>query len=324
MSNIPLHFTPAKRESCKAAIVIEGLSGWGKTGLALIIAYTLADQNWNKTFLIDTESRSALLTEGTASNLQIPFGAFQHGDLSTDIGFAPSNYLAYRKLAVQQGALAVIQDSISHAWNYKGGVLDLVTQAKAGSARYAKDSYAAWGDETVVVAKNQLLELIRDSKVHVISTVRLKERFEYAADADGKSKLISLGDTQIQQADLKYEPDLVLHMLRPGENKAGHIVHPRVLVIKSRYDIFQKDAEYDITPTLLEQLRAYLAEGVDPAVLLEQQRLEWVEAVTLYLDEHPNARPIWTVLKADMGHGETKLSDLPLVILKAAYIKLTS
>jgi len=324
MSNIPLNFKPAKRESCKAAIVIQGLSGWGKTGLALIMAYTLANKDWTKTFLIDTESRSALLAEGIPSNLDIPFGEFLHGDMSSDIGYAPANYLAYRKLAVAQGALAVIQDSISHAWNYKGGVLDLVTQAKAGSARYAKDSYAAWGDETVVVAKNQLLELIRDSKTHVISTVRLKERFEYGTDADGKSKLVSLGDTQIQQADLKYEPDLVLHMVRPGENRDGVIVHPRVLVIKSRYAIFQKDAEYDITPTILEQLRVYLAEGVDPALLLEQQRLEWIEAVTVYLDEHPAARPIWTVLKADMGHSETKLGDLPLTMLKAAYIKLTS
>lgn len=318
-------FKPAKREACKAAIVIQGLSGSGKSGLALTIAYTLSERDWSKVFHIDTENKSALLFEGILSDLDISFGQFQHGAMDPVVGFAPSVYVTYRNAAVQQGALAVIEDSISHAWSYKGGVLDLVTQAKAGSARYAKDSYAAWGDETVVKEKNELLELIRDSNVHVISTVRVKERFEYGTDeATGRSKLVSLGEQQIQQSELKYEADLVLNMISPGRNTNKIIAHPRVLVIKSRYAIFEKDVEYDITPALLEQLRVYLAEGVDPAVLLDQQRMEYVNAVKDYLDAHTSAVAIWKILKTDAGYGAISLDDMPLNIIRALYIKLTS
>jgi hypothetical protein len=324
MAVVP-QFQKAKRESCKASIMIEGLPGSGKSGLALCIGYALSNRDWSKVFHIDTENDSALLFEGILADNGEPFGEFMHGVLDADIGFAPSNFLAYRKAAVQQGALTVIEDSISHAWSYKGGVLDLVSIAKAGSARYAKDSYAAWGDESVVKEKNELLELIRSSKCHVITTVRVKERFEYGTDAaTGKSQLISMGEQQIQQADLKYEPDLVLQMITPGSNKGGVVIHPRAIVVKTRYAIFNKGEAYDFTPALLEQLRAYLAEGVDPLVLLEMQRVEYANAVKSYLDAHSGAVTIWKVLKQDAGYGETKLDDMPLDVLKALYIKITS
>lgn len=321
---IVANFKPAKREACKASIIIEGLPGKGKSGLALLMAHALADNNWDQVFHIDTENNSALLFEGLPSSSELTFGQFQHGSLTPDVGFAPSNYLAYRAQAVGLGALAVIEDSISHAWSYKGGVLDIVTQVKASSARYAKDSYAAWGDENVVREKNELLDLIRDSQVHVICTVRVKERFEYGSDENGKSKLISLGEQQIQQADLKYEPDLVLHMVHPGRNKGGVLVYPRAVVVKSRYAIFDEGEEYDFSPALLEQLRSYLAEGIDPAVLLEQQRTDYIAAVREYLDAHPNAAPIWKVMKNDAGFGDIKLDDMPLATLKALYVKITS
>lgn len=41
-----------------------------------------------------------------------------------------SNYLAFRESAIDAGAEVVIEDSITHAWMYKGGVLDLLADAK--------------------------------------------------------------------------------------------------------------------------------------------------------------------------------------------------
>ena len=318
-------FKQAKRAACKASIMLEGLPGSGKTGLALRIAEALEGNDYNRIFLIDTESNSALLFEGLLSDGGSKFGQFMHAPLDSDLGFSPTNYLLLRRAAIEAGAGTVIMDSISHAWNYKGGVLDLVTVAKSTNSRYAKDSYAAWGDENVAREKNLLLELIRSVHCHNITTVRVKERFEYSVDAvTGKNTLVSLGEQQLQQADLKYEPDLVLHLLSPGENKGGVVVHPRAVVIKSRYAIFTKGEEYDITPALLEQLRVYLAEGVDPEELLEAQRLDYVQAVTSYLDANKGAVAIWKVLKDDAGYKDTKLVDMPLQALKALLIKITS
>lgn len=314
-------FQDAKREACKASIMIEGLPGKGKTGLALDIAYALSG-NWQKVFMVDTENESAKLFEGLMSAQGLKFDPWKHGSLSADVGYSPGNYLAYRAEAVRQGAEVCIFDSVSHAWSYKGGVLDMVSQAKANNLRYAKDNYAAWGDENVVREKNDLLELIR-GPLHMITTVRVKERFEYSSDADGKTKLVSMGEQQIQQADLKYEPDLVLHMIRPGKNREM-LVYPRAFVIKSRYAILEEGIEYDFTPTLLAQLRDYLAEGVDPNVLLEAQRAEYAEAVKNLLDAQPRYLPIWKVLKQDAGFKDTKLEEIPLHELRTLYVKLTS
>jgi hypothetical protein len=231
MAFIP-KFEEAQRVQCKASIMIEGLTGKGKSGLALIIGKGLAG-NWEEVFDVDTENKSANLFAGINSSTGGTFGKFKVGQLTADVGYKPTNYLAYREAAKKAGAKVVIEDSISHAWMYKGGVLDLVNEAARKTSK--NDKYGAWRDETVSSEKQMLLELIRDPEVHVITTVRVKEGYDYV-DEDGKRTLKSVGLQQIQQDDLKYEPDLVLRMVSPGSAKH----HPVASVIKSRYAIFSE------------------------------------------------------------------------------------
>ena len=317
-------FEEAQRLQCKASIMIEGLPGKGKTGLALLIGYYLAGEDWKKVFHIDTENKSANLFVDIPASDGLKFGRFNVGQLTSDIGFKPSNFLAFREAAIQAGAQVVIKDSISHAWQYKGGVLDLLNEAKAKDPRYAKDSYAAWGDPEVVREKNELLNLIRDHRAHIITTVRVKEKMEYVTGDDGKMKLQSLGEQQIQQADLKYEPDLVLQMQSPGSNKGNVVKHPVALCTKSRYAIFEEGQEYEFTPELLKQLKSYLEEGVDPEKLLAQQKEEYIKAVTDLLTAKSAAKTIWNELKKQAGYEGTKLADLPLDVIKSLYVKITT
>lgn len=120
------------------------------------------------------------------------------------------------------------------------------------------------------------------------------------------------------QSDLKYEFDLVLHCLRQGSTKNGHIQYPLVRVIKSRYAIFVEDEEYELTPEVLEQLRKYLAEGVDPAEIQEQQRQDYIKALKELL-KNPQKKSVAEVVKEDAGYKESKFSELPLAILKRIY-----
>lgn len=318
MSNVQFTFSEVTREKAKAAIQIQGLSGRGKTGLALLIAYALTG-DWTKVFAVDTENKSMSLYQGLKDPSGTTYEKFKVGQLTPDIGYKPSNYLAFRDAAIEQGAEAVVFDSVSHAWQYKGGVLDLVSQAKSKSARYQKDQYAAWGDEEVVKEKNELLELIRSDKVHMITTVRVKEKMEYDKDESGKTVLVSLGEQQIQQADLKYEPDLVLEMVSPGSDTA----YPCARVLKTRYAFLKLNETYTFDASLLMQLKQYLDEGVDPEVLLEKQRTEYINAIKDILDNKPNLKAIWDVMKTDAGFKGTKLADLPLDMVKQSYIKLT-
>lgn len=121
------------------------------------------------------------------------------------------------------------------------------------------------------------------------------------------------------QQDIKYEPDLVLSMVAPGSAKAA----PKARVIKSRYKILTVGETYEFTAGLCEQLRKYLDEGANPEELLEEQRKEYVKDIKEYLDNHPNAVPIWNMLKKDAGFETAKLSEMPLDILKKLFIKLT-
>ena len=45
-----VNWRSAERQQSKASILIEGLSGNGKSGLALALGYTLAGGDWSKVY----------------------------------------------------------------------------------------------------------------------------------------------------------------------------------------------------------------------------------------------------------------------------------
>ena len=307
-------FHKAARQKLKASIMIEGLQGSGKSGLALLIAKALTD-DWDKIYAIDTENRSLDLFQGIKMNTGDSFGEFNKVDLTIEDGYAPSNYLALRDEAVKAGAEVIVMDSISHMWNRKGGLLDLVAEAQANGL----DNYRSWGTEKNRKEKELLNDIVRCKDAHIITTVRIKEKFGMEYDeTKGKTTVVSLGEQQIQQDGLKYEPDLVLRMINPG-NMDG--TNPTVYVIKSRYAILKTGEEYEITKELLTQLRAYLEEGIDPEVIFKEQRDQLIADIKDYCNT-PTRKSIWKALKESSGF-TGKLEEMPLSLMKELYKKLT-
>lgn len=312
-------FRKAERLKCKASILIDGLSGRGKSGLALAIAYGLT-KDWSKVAAVDTENRSLPLYRDRVLHTGVKVEEFSVGDLTADDGFKPSHYAAYRELAIQEGFEALICDSISHMWQYKGGILDMVTeiQRQGGSGI---NKYTAWGVPEVVSEKNMIMSLIRHPKLHCINTVRVKEKMEFITGDDGKQGLKSLGEQQIVMPDLKYEPDLVLSMLSPGDEDG---TPPQVLVSKSRYATFRVGETYMMSANTIEQLRLFLEEGTSPTELLEMQRQEYIQAITQHLDTNPSAKAIWDVLKENAGVKGIALKDIPLKTIKLLFSQLAA
>ena len=307
-------FRKASRQKLKASIMIEGLQGSGKSGLALLIAKALTD-DWDKIYAIDTENKSLDLFQGIKMNTGEAFGDFNKVDLTMADGYAPSNYLALRDTAVQAGADVIIMDSISHMWNRKGGLLDLVAEAQASGL----DNYRSWGTDKNRKEKELLTDLVRCSEAHIITTVRIKEKFGMEFDETrGRNKVVSLGEQQVQQDGLKYEPDLVLRMVSPG-NMDG--TNPVVEVLKSRYAILRTGEEYEITAELLGQLRSYLEEGIDPEEIFKIQREEVIKQIKEY-GNNATRKSVWTSLKESSGFSG-KLEDMPLDLMKELYRKLT-
>lgn len=203
-------------------------------------------------------------------------------------------------------------------WTGPGGVLSLVSDAKAKDGKM--DNYRVWGLPQVKTEKDAIVDCIRDSDVHMISTIRVKEKFEMAM-VDGKSTLQSLGEQQIMMPDLKYEPDLVLSMVSPGTITGQP---PVATVTKSRYAIFVKGDTYQFTQPLLDQLKAYLAEGADPEELKEQQRMELVAMITDILNNDASKQTTFPYLKENLKVKDVPLKDLGLPILKQLYSLIIS
>ena len=306
-------FRAVSRQKVKASIMIEGIQGTGKSGLALMIAKVLAG-GWNKVFAIDTENQSLDLFDGVKTHVGEKFGTFNKVDLTVEDGYAPSNYMDLREQAINSGAEVVIMDSISHMWNRKGGLLDTVSDAQNDGL----DNYRAWGTDKNRKEKELIFDLVRSSKAHIITTVRSKEKFGMEFDeTKGKNKVVSLGEQQVMQDGLKYEPDLVLRMVYAG-NMDG--TNPKAEVLKSRYAIFKVGEEYEFNVETLEQLRKYLEEGVDPEELLKVQKEELIEAIKAYCTT-PTRKSVWKTIKEGAGVTD-KLEDMDYSVMKACYRKL--
>ena len=315
----------ATRTQCAACILLEGLSGRGKTGTALTIAAALSPTNsLDETLFVDTENKSVNLFDGINLASGIKVQNLDCVQMDTTDGFAPENYLACREEAKNLGKTITVFDSITHAWNAKGGILDQVSTLKATSsnALYKRDAYAAWGAPEIVKAKNELFEMVRDSSMHTVSTVRVKEKLEYEKDGTGRTVLVSLGDQQIMQADMKYEFDLVLTCLEQGSTKAGKTKHPVVKVVKSRYAIFVEGEIYELTGKVLKDLREYLLEGTDPKVLEEQQRQDYLELLKAKFVKDSTDKTVADLTKENLGYAESKYTELPFHILKQIYVTL--
>ena len=301
-----LNFRDATRQQAKACIVIQGLSGKGKSGLALAIGYHLAKKDWQKVYGVDTENKSLDLFEGLQLHTGDKIQPFKKLDLLPTHGYAPSNYLLCKENAKKAGGEVFIADSLTHMWQMSGGVLQRVTALEKANKNVNK--FSAWGTDEIIDEKNAIYDVVRDSNIHVISTVRIKEKHEMVT-VDGKMAVKSIGEQQIFMPDFKYEPDLVLDMERAG-NPNG--TTPAARVLKSRYAIFVEGETYDFTEGLIQQLVAYLEEGADPAVLQEQQRVELITAVQAILDKDVSKQTMYPILKEQQGLKDVKLTDMTL------------
>lgn len=307
----------AERFNTKASIQIEGLTGTGKTGLALIFAHILAGEDWDKVGMIDTENRSSNLYEGNLMSTGERCGQFLKMDLNEVDGYAPVNYIAGTDALIAEGVKVVIADSITHAWQREGGVLDMVNTLEASGMAGGK--FRAWGDPEVVKNKNAMFTMLRSEKAHMITTVRVKEKFGMQQGDKGQT-VISLGEQQQTQEGIKYEPDLVLHMVKPGSRDSDPIAR----VVKSRYPMVEIDNEYEFSKEFIMDIKNYLEEGADPEELLERQKEEYMTAIMDYCKVSPNRKMMYDNIKMQAGFKDTKLSDMPVSAIKSIFVALTT
>lgn len=186
-------FQKAVKTEAKLRMAIAGPSGSGKTFSALKIATAMG----GPIAVIDTE-------HGSASKYA---DLFNFDVLNLEAPFHPDRFIEAIHEAEAGGYKFVIIDSLSHAWNGPGGVLEI-------KEKFAKqkgfNDYTAWGPAGELQAK--LIEAITGSNLHVIATLRAKTAHEVQKDSDGRTKIVKLGMQPIQRDGTEYEFDVLLDM----------------------------------------------------------------------------------------------------------------
>ncbi len=233
-------FQKARKTQSKLRLAIDGPSGAGKTYTALIAASAMA--NGGKIAVIDTERNSASLY---ADKFEF--------DVACLDNFNPKNYINAINEAEQAGYSVIVIDSLSHAWEGEGGVLDMHEDATRRSS--SGNSYTAWKDVTPV--HRELVDTILQSPVHVICTMRSKMDY-LQTEENGKKVIKKVGMAPIQRAGMEYEFTIV------GDMDTDH----NFIVSKSRCEFIADAVEKKPDAAFFKKILDWLNSGdAQPATL---------------------------------------------------------
>lgn len=247
-------FTPAVKYESKLRLALAGPPGSGKTFTALTVAHALS----TRVAVIDTE-------HGSVSKVADQFPPF---DVVEFDSFHPDRYVEAIHAAELAGYGVLVIDSLSHAWNGAGGILEIVDAA----ARRMKsaNSFAAWAEATPI--HTRLMEAIAGANLHVIATMRSK--VEYAQERDeksGKTLIRKLGMAPVQRDGVEYEFDVY-----------GDLDEATLIIQKSRCPALVGAIIHQPGVALAETLKAWLS-GAPPLPDLRAElgrlarELDWTE-----------------------------------------------
>ncbi len=180
------------RQQARARISLTGPAGSGKTFTALRMAQGFGQ----RIAVIDTERGSAA-----------KYSELFDFDVLEMVECSPVNYVKAIKLAERSGFDVIVLDSLSHAWNGRGGALELVDKAQR---RYRGNSFAAWKDVTPL--HNAMVEALISCKSHLICTMRAKTEYVLQENRQGRQVPVKVGLAPVQRDGIEYEFDIAGHL----------------------------------------------------------------------------------------------------------------
>lgn len=188
-------FKSAKNYERKLRMALVGPPKSGKSYTALSIAHALAGEG-GKVAVIDTENASA----AKYAELFPPF------DVCELEMFNPDNYVKEILEAERLGYDVLIIDSLTHAWNGPGGLLEYKDQI-ANSGKPGMNGYTAWSAASP--KHTRLIHTITHSKIHIIVTMRTKVEYVLETNEKGKQTPVRVGLAPIQRDETEYEFDVM-------------------------------------------------------------------------------------------------------------------
>lgn len=184
----------AQRNKRYGRVLINGVSGSGKTWTALTIASDLG----KKIVVIDTEKASADLYSDSFDYSVAKCTRFSIDDLE-----------AVLKSCQEFGADVVVIDSLSHFWNGDGGIIE-ETENRSKSMKW--DSFRSWREVGTPLTK-KMIRLVLDYPGHIIATTRAKKTYLTSKDENTGKMKIEKGTMEPQiKEGIEFEFDLVMEI----------------------------------------------------------------------------------------------------------------
>ena len=206
----------ATRSNSSMRLAIHGPSGSGKTYSALQLAKGLTKNN--QIAVIDTEAGSAALYSNLTS----------FKVLRLEQPFTPERFIEAITICENAGCDVIIIDSLSHAWEGAGGVLEI-------HGHMPGNSFANWSK--VMPRHNSLVQKILTSSSHIIATLRAKQ--DYLIDqSNGRMTIQKVGLKPVQKEGIDYEFTLAFDM----------DIHHKASASKDRTGLFIDKDPFVITP----------------------------------------------------------------------------
>lgn len=234
-----MQFKPATKQQSRLRMTIDGPAGGGKTYTALRFAHALADGR--PIAFIDTERGSASKYVGEA-----PDGYPWAFDVVELTSFSPETYTEAIIAAGLAGYVVLVIDSLSHAWEGKGGAIEIKERAGGGD-------WKAW--RAVTPIHGRMVDAILQSPCHVITTMRSRMEHVQEQDSTGKTVVRKVGMAPIQRPGMEYEFDIV------GDLDYAHILR----VSKSRCSAVQDATVEKPGPGFMRPVIEWLTSGAAPA-----------------------------------------------------------
>lgn len=217
-----MELKPANKSNVRMRLALHGPSGSGKTYSALQLAFGLS--RTQNIAVIDTEARSAELY----SNL----GSFNVVSLSPP--FTPERFIEAIEMCEDYGCDVIIIDSLSHAWEGPGGILEI-------HGNMPGNSFANWS--RVMPRHNALIQTFMHSSAHVIVTLRAKQDY-IIHDRNGRMAPEKIGLKPVQKEGIDYEFTLALEL----------DIHHKAKASKDRTGLFMDKDPFVITPATGKKL----------------------------------------------------------------------
>lgn len=271
-------FEKATKKRSRLRLAFVGPAGSGKTYSALSVATNLIPGA--RVAVIDTE-------RGSASKYA---NFFKFDVLELDY-FSPTEYVEAIHEANNQGYDIIVIDSLSHAWNAKGGALDEVDKI---AKRQKGNSFSGWRD--VTPKHNEMVDAILQSPAHMIATMRSKSEYIIEEDSRGKKVPRKVGMAPVQRDGLEFEFDVVGDL---DYNHAFTVTKSRCSAVTDAY--IEKPGE-ELAKTLID----WLTDGVDAPEPMREPKPEGSEDEADPEIERRLANPAIAELYLKLGYTRAK------------------